>query len=163
MARMNLGRVTPLWKGDYAASATYELNDIVKTADGSTYWHCGKTATTGVPVTDSTVWALLYDQTAVEVLRKEVVPYAAEITVPTNRMTCISPLTGAVGITLGAAREGLDNEWSFQITQGVTAYNVVLPVIHWGLGIAPLFAAQTTTLCRLYYMGETLCGEWVSV
>ncbi len=60
-------------------------------------------------------------------------------------------------------KSDFDNEWAFEVTQGDTAYELSLPTIRWGLGVAPTFAANTTTLCRLYKVNGTLCGEWVSV
>ncbi len=91
------------------------------------------------------------------------VPYAAEITVSANTMTNIAPLSGPVSIGLGDGMTGIDNEWDFTLTQGESAQDVVLPEIHWGLEMAPTFEGGTTTVCRLYYVGDTLCGEWVSV
>lgn len=91
------------------------------------------------------------------------VNYAAMVEVASNTMTAIGTLTGAVDIFLGEPINGYDNEWDFTITQGETAQDVALPTIAWGLGIAPAFPPSTTTLCRLYYVGETLCGEWVTV
>ena len=56
-----------------------------------------------------------------------------------------------------------ENEWFLEITQGDTAYQVTFPNIRWGMGVAPTFAPNTTTVCRVYKIGTTLCGEWVSV
>ena len=90
-------------------------------------------------------------------------PYYSEVIVPANTMVNYNQLTGEFSVSLGSAVSGYDNEWSFTITQGDYAFDVFLPTIHWGLGIAPTFSANTTTLCRLYYLGTTLCGEWVSI
>ncbi len=91
------------------------------------------------------------------------IAYASEITVAPNTETNISTLTGDIQISLGAPIAGVSNEWDFVISQGDTAYDVVLPEIVWGLGIAPTFSENTSTMCRLYYVGDTLCGEWVAV
>lgn len=79
-----------------------------------------------------------------------------------NRMYCAT-VKADEQFLLGDPIEGFDNEWDLQLTQGETAYQIALPVICWGLGVAPTFAANTTTVCRLYKIGDTLCGEWVSV
>lgn len=57
MATIDLGRVTPIFHGDYDNTATYELNDIVL-YDGLMYWHVSDTPTTGTLPTDTTVWTL---------------------------------------------------------------------------------------------------------
>lgn len=57
MATIDLGRVTPIFHGDYDNTATYELNDIVL-YDGALYWHVSDTPTTGTDPTDATVWTL---------------------------------------------------------------------------------------------------------
>lgn len=90
-------------------------------------------------------------------------PYYSEVTVPANTMVNFNQLMGNFSVSLGKAVSGYDNEWSFTITQGDVAFDVFLPTVYWGLGIAPTFSANTTTLCRLYYLGTTLCGEWVSI
>lgn len=82
------------------------------------------------------------------------------INAPANASTVIHELTGPVIIMLGDRIQGYDNEWTFTVTQGAAAQTIALPDIHWGLGIAPAFSANTTTQCRLYYVGEALCGEW---
>ncbi len=84
-------------------------------------------------------------------------------TLPANRLTVIEALPDDTIFVLGPAEEGFDNEWAVQIRQGPTARMVVLPTVRWGLGIAPTFAANTTTVCRLYSVGDILCGEWVAV
>lgn len=88
--------------------------------------------------------------------------YTENIMLDVNTMTHIAELTENITITLSQGTVGFDNEWDFSITQGDTAYSVNLPAISWGLGIAPSFAANTTTICRLYYVGSKLCGEWVT-
>ncbi|MBQ6848109.1 MAG: collagen-like protein [Clostridia bacterium] len=90
-------------------------------------------------------------------------PYYQEVSVPANTMINYNELTGDFNVSLQNGISGYDNEWDFTITQGDTAYNVILPTVYWGFGIAPAFPANTTTLCRLYYIGNTLCGEWVSI
>ena len=72
MATFDLGRVTPLYKGDYSASASYELNDVVL-YNGNLYWHIQATATVGILPTDTTVWKLAF---ADEGVRAEIRGYA---------------------------------------------------------------------------------------
>jgi hypothetical protein len=67
-----LGRVTPLYKGDYSASASYELNDVVL-YNGNLYWHVQATPTVGILPTDTTVWKLAF---ADEGVRAEIRGYA---------------------------------------------------------------------------------------
>lgn len=93
----------------------------------------------------------------------ESLPYAPSVTVVPNTETTVGMLEGTLEITLGTAVSGLANEWDFVIKQGSNAYTVVLPTVRWGLGFAPSFAENTSTMCRLYYLGGTLCGEWVSI
>lgn len=89
-------------------------------------------------------------------------PYAPSIEIAANNKSIISTLTGDVTITLGAGVEDMDNEWAFVITQP-GAYIVNLPAVNWVLGAAPLFDRNSTTYVILYYVGDTLCGEWRSV
>ena len=72
MATFDLGRVTPLYKGDYSASASYELNDVVL-YNGNLYWHIQATATVGILPTDTTVWKLAFADAGV---RAEIRGYA---------------------------------------------------------------------------------------
>ena len=57
---IDLGRVTPIYRGNYSASATYELNDIVLYTDGNLYWHTLDVPTTGVPPTQSSTWQVAF-------------------------------------------------------------------------------------------------------
>lgn len=90
-------------------------------------------------------------------------PYARYITVQANTVTEIGTTDGSLEISFGEGLPGYDNEWNFTVTQGEEAYDIILPEIRWGLGIAPAFHAESTTFCRLYMVGAVLCGEWVSV
>lgn len=92
-------------------------------------------------------------------------PYATEVTIAPNKMTVIDRLEGAIDISLAPGTAGLHNEWDVTITQSTSdAFAVTFPSeVHWGFGMAPTFDVNTTTICRLYYVGETLCGEWVTV
>ena len=72
MASFDLGIVTPLYKGDYSASASYELNDVVL-YNGNLYWHVQATATVGILPTDTTVWKLAFSD---EGVRAEIRGYA---------------------------------------------------------------------------------------
>lgn len=72
MATFDLGRVTPLYKGDYSATESYELNDVVL-YDGNLYWHVQAAPTTGILPTDATVWKLAF---ADEGIREEIRGYA---------------------------------------------------------------------------------------
>lgn len=100
------------------------------------------------------------DGIAVFAMPKASIPYAPSVTVAANTLTTIGTLTGACTVTLGSGDAAYDNEWGFAITQGAEAKTLTLPEVVWTLGIAPLFAANTTTVCRLYYIGETLHGVW---
>ena len=51
-----LGRVVPLFLGDYDDSATYRQNHIVRW-NGALYWHTEREATTGIAPSDPSVWA----------------------------------------------------------------------------------------------------------
>lgn len=88
---------------------------------------------------------------------KNTVPYTSNITVPANQMIVIDTLLGDITVTLGDGLLGYDNEWDFTVTQGQTAYNVVLPLIEW-IGDVPAFEANTVTQARLFYKGEVLMG-----
>lgn len=57
---IDLGRVTPLYRGTYNANTPYELNDIVLHTDGNLYWHTSSTATTGVIPTNTNTWKLAF-------------------------------------------------------------------------------------------------------
>ena len=59
MANRDMGRVTPIYQGDYSGSQFYEFNDIVKWTDGAVYWHIGESITSGVSPIDETVWKKL--------------------------------------------------------------------------------------------------------
>jgi len=65
-------------------------------------------------------------------------------------------------VTLGAGVSGYDNEWDVIIPMPNPVVTLTLPTVSWGQGYAPTFAAGTTTIIRLYYVGATLCGEWVT-
>jgi hypothetical protein len=49
--------MVPLFKGEYSATATYDLNDVVS-YEGSVYWHTGATSTKGTVPTNTTSWTL---------------------------------------------------------------------------------------------------------
>ncbi len=89
-------------------------------------------------------------------------PESTVLILPANTMTVITP-TMIHGFVLGSGIAGLDNEWGLTIMMGNTAHTLSLPATKWTLGIAPTFAAGTTTVCRFYYVGNTLCGEWVCI
>jgi hypothetical protein len=72
MATFDLGRVTPIYKGDYSASAPYELNDVVL-YNGNLYWHVQSTPTVGILPTDTTVWKAAFDGNGI---RAEIRGYA---------------------------------------------------------------------------------------
>lgn len=96
-----------------------------------------------------------------------------------NRMTIIDGVDTMTSFPIMLYRgvEGLHNEWDFQITTGAEttftgdlifmAYDMALGEtipVRWGqINSAPTFSPGTTTLCRMYYIGDTLCGEWVTV
>lgn len=72
MATFDLGRIAPLYKGDYEASASYELNDVVR-YNGNLYWHIQVKATVGVLPTDTNVWKTAFDGNGI---RTEISEYA---------------------------------------------------------------------------------------
>ncbi len=88
-------------------------------------------------------------------------------TLPANHMTLFAATIDANVFTLGDGVEGYDNEWGLTLTmterEGGGATQIYLPTTRWPLGVAPTFAANTTTVIRWYYVGDTLCGEWVTV
>lgn len=85
------------------------------------------------------------------------------VTLYPNHTTVIG-LVGSCTIELAEGLDNRDNEWCFEITQGDVKYEVTLPEgINWGFGAVPLFDANTTTYCMLYYIGDKLCGEWRAV
>ena len=57
---MSLGRVMPLYKGEYDPEQAYGQNDVVR-LDGRVYWHTGREKTVGVPPTEEQVWHLLLE------------------------------------------------------------------------------------------------------
>ena len=57
---MSLGRVMPLYKGEYDPGQAYGQNDVVR-LDGRVYWHTGREKTVGVPPTEEQVWHLLLE------------------------------------------------------------------------------------------------------
>jgi molecular chaperone DnaK (HSP70) len=72
MATFDLGRIAPLYKGDYNASTSYELNDVVH-YNGNLYWHIQVKATIGVLPTDTNVWKTAFDGNGI---RTEIIEYA---------------------------------------------------------------------------------------
>lgn len=63
---IDLGRVTPIYRGAYDAAESYELNDIVLHTDGALYWHTSETPTTGVAPTVTATWTLAFSGADVE-------------------------------------------------------------------------------------------------
>ncbi len=63
---IDLGRVTPIYRGAYSAAESYELNDIVLHTDGALYWHTSETPTTGVAPTVTATWTLAFSGSDVE-------------------------------------------------------------------------------------------------
>lgn len=88
-------------------------------------------------------------------------PWAASVTVPANQRCTLETIQAATEITLGAGSPGYDNEWILVLSQGATACDIVLPVIAWQGGYAPVFGAGSETEIRLWYSGETLKGVWL--
>ncbi len=161
MADTIIGKVCVTPKGTYNATTDYEPLDIV-TYGGSSY--IVRTATRGItPAPGVSVYQQLAARGAEGYVPQEACASSGNMTLAANVMSLIGPLTGNVTISLGPGLEGYDNEWDFTLTQSTVPHTVTLPAIRWGLGIAPTFAASTTTVCRLYYVGNALCGEWVSV
>ncbi len=118
-------------------------------------WHIGDTDT-GVPATGPQGLSGLMP------LRDLGIPTNTVLRIPPNTMTVITAAGSAKTVALVDGPDGYDNEWGLTVTMGTSAVTVKLPSVKWPLGIAPTFAASTTTICRFYYVGETLCGEWVT-
>ncbi len=89
-------------------------------------------------------------------------PSIFELVAP-NKMVRYHNLNTGLELDFAPAIEGYDNEWNFTVTQGDVEYEIILPEISWGFGIAPTFKANTDTVCRIYKVGDKLCGEWVEV
>jgi hypothetical protein len=89
-------------------------------------------------------------------------PYASTLEAMANTVTTLT-LSGDTAVTLGDPVEGYDNEWDIIIPMPSPVVTLILPVVTWGLGAAPIFDAGSTTMIRLYYLGAILCGEWMSV
>lgn len=53
--KIDLGKIMPLYKGSYSASAEYEINDIVEYSS-ALYWHKSKTPSTGKSPEDEETW-----------------------------------------------------------------------------------------------------------
>ena len=153
-----IGKPGMVHRGEYNPSTLYTVNDIV-TYGGSSFVCISDV--TGINPNNATYWRLLALRGAEGFLQLISVPYAASLTITANIMTEIAVLTGAITLTLGPPLSGYDNEWGFTLTQGATAYNVVLPVIKWA-GAMPTFAANSTTQVRLFYVGSQLTGVWFS-
>lgn len=60
MITQKIGRVVPLFKGEYDATAVYDLNDIV-TLGGVVYWHSAAQMTKGVAPTETATWAKVFE------------------------------------------------------------------------------------------------------
>lgn len=58
MAKTNLGRVVPVFLGEYQQGKTYEFNHIVSYHEAS-WWHVGKSPTVDVPPENGDTWALV--------------------------------------------------------------------------------------------------------
>lgn len=67
MATTNLGRVVPLYRGEYDDRREYTLNDVVSFG-GTVYWHVGKEPTINVPPDDESgsAWSIVIDPTVVK-------------------------------------------------------------------------------------------------
>lgn len=85
------------------------------------------------------------------------VPYSAQVELPVNAEVHIGTTEGPLNLTLGERDPAYSAEWVAEITQGGTAYDIILPVVEW-VGNAPTFEADTVTQIRLFIKGETLMG-----
>jgi hypothetical protein len=86
--------------------------------------------------------------------------YASSVECASNTETTLT-LTGNTTVTLGSPVSGYSNEWDIIVPMPNPAVTLTLPIVSWGMGVAPAFDVGTTTILRLYYIGATLCGEWV--
>jgi hypothetical protein len=92
-----------------------------------------------------------------EALPKTHREYSENVEIEPNIEIVFGELRGAFNVSIIQGESDLSNEWLFVITQGATAYDVVLPTIEW-VGDAPTFEANTTTKVALFYKGNTLMG-----
>lgn len=74
----DIGRVTPLWKGEYSPTTAYELNDIVITADKTVWWHKGLTITTGEAPAEGPTWGAVIDMTTFDEKVRQAIELAQE-------------------------------------------------------------------------------------
>ena len=81
---IDLGRVTPIYRGAYNAAVRYELNDIVLHTDGNLYWHVSPVATTGVAPTDTSAWMLAFSGDDVEAAIEQIKEDAEAIALGTR-------------------------------------------------------------------------------
>ena len=71
MAQINLGRILPVWKGEWKSSVTYEKLDIVYYA-GSSYISIGGAGNIGkYPDVEPTYWAKMCKEGSFEGLTEE--------------------------------------------------------------------------------------------
>ncbi|MBO7687042.1 MAG: hypothetical protein J6V72_11695 [Kiritimatiellae bacterium] len=80
---IDLGRVTPIYRGAYSAAEHYELNDIVLSS-GALYWHVSEEVTVGVAPTDTTVWTLAFSGADVEAAIEQIKEDAEAIALGTR-------------------------------------------------------------------------------
>lgn len=74
--QIDLGRVTPIYRGNYSAAESYELNDIVLYTDGCLYWHTAEAPTTGVAPTVTAAWTLAFSGADVQAALAQLVTQA---------------------------------------------------------------------------------------
>lgn len=119
MATFDLGRVTPLYKGDYSASTSYELNDVVL-YNGNLYWHVQATATVGILPTDTTVWKLAF---ADEGVRAEIRGYAdnAQASADSALASKTAAATSASQASASASQAALSAQTAQTAETGATA------------------------------------------
>ena len=119
MATFDLGRVTPIYKGDYSASTSYELNDVVLYS-GNLYWHIQATATVGILPTDTTVWKLAF---ADEGVRAEIRGYAdnAQASADSALASKSAAATSASNASASASQAALSAQSAQSAETGATA------------------------------------------
>jgi len=153
--KTQIGKPGMVPRGDFNIITTYAANDIVSYQRSA--FLCISDDTVGIYPDDLINWRPLGMGGLSGVIPLIQENFASAIMIIANTMTNISELTDAITITLNSGEVGMDNEWGFIITQGATAQNVILPIVHW-YGAMPTFAANSITQARLFYRGAELRG-----
>jgi len=111
VAQTDIGRVMPLFKGDYNSDTTYSIGDIVL-YHGSSYWFISEEDAKNVtPGTDPTKWRLLIDASVIPALVAQASEYVAAALAHANTAgeQALLSRSWAKGDTGARAGEDTDN------------------------------------------------------